>query len=141
MSNSTTKNGRDSQEWAEAAAKAADAANSAGEMASHAAAAVGLLANQAAREVGKKVDELTASAGIGLQGLGDCLNKKAPETGAFRPASEAVAGAVRESGEYIEKAKLTGMVEDVAQVVRRNPIPSVLIAISLGWFLGRKTKG
>ena len=33
----------------------------------------------------------------------------------------------------MEEAKLSGITEDIAKLIRRNPIPAVLIAIGLGW--------
>jgi ElaB/YqjD/DUF883 family membrane-anchored ribosome-binding protein len=31
-------------------------------------------------------------------------------------------------------------IKDLAQLIQRNPIPSVLIAAGLGWFVGRKLR-
>ena len=138
MSNSTLTPCVNNDEWTQAAGKAKEAVASVGEMASHAGSAVGAMASQTACDVGKKADELTASAGVGIQGLGDRLSKNAPHSGVLGNASQAVAKTVRDGGEYLEGAKLSGMTEDVAQLVRRNPIPAVLIAIGLGWFVGRK---
>ena len=141
MSNSTKTPGVDTQEWAQAVSKAKEAGASVAEMATHAAAAVGAMANQAACDVGKTVDELAARAGVGIQDLGDRLSKDAPHAGIFRNPSRAVAGVVKEGGEYLQAAKLTGMTHDVAHVIRRNPIPAVLIAIGFGWLLRRSLKG
>jgi hypothetical protein len=138
MLNSTLTPGVDKKEWAQVADNAKEAAASVGEMASHAASAVGALANQAACDVGKKADNLTASAGVGIQELGDRLSRQVPQTGVIGHASQAVARTVKDGGEYIEGAKLSGMTEDLAQLIRKNPIPAVLIAIGLGWFIGRK---
>ena len=146
-----SKSSLDGKEWEKAAEKAKEAAASVAAMASHAASAVGAMAGhglgdagqvarQAAREVGKKADEIAASAGEGIRDLGDYLNRKSPEEGLLRSASATVASAAKESGEYLQSAKLSGMVEDVAHVIRRNPLPAVLIAIGVGWFLGRKTR-
>ena len=132
--------GTDKQEWAQAAGKAKDAASSVGEMASHATSAVGAMAGRAACDVAKEADELTASAGVCIQGLGDRLSKNTPHSGVLGNASQAVAGAVKEGGEYLQGVKLSGMTEDVAHLIRRNPIPAVLIAIGLGWFVGRKLR-
>ena len=44
-------------------------------MASHAASAVGAMASQAACDIGRKADDLTASAGAGIRGLGDRIGK------------------------------------------------------------------
>ncbi len=140
MSNSTLTPGVNNDEWTQAAGKAKEAAASVGSMASHAGSAVGALANQTACDVGKRADDLTASAGVSIQGLGVRLSQNAPHTGMLGSASQAVAKSVKDGGEYIEGAKFSGMAEDVAQLIRRNPIPAVFIAIGLGWFAAHKLR-
>lgn len=136
MSNSTI---HDNQNWAQSAADTAkDAAASVGDMASNAASAVGSMARQAACDAGKKADDLAASAGVGIQGLGDKIDKGAPRTGVLGSATRMFARRVREGGQYVESARASGMTEDVARLIRRNPIPAVLIALGLGWFAARK---
>lgn len=78
MSNSTRLPAVNNQQWADAADDAKDAAALLGDMASHAAFAVGAMAGQTACDVGKRVDDLTASAGAGIQGLGERLSKNSP---------------------------------------------------------------
>ena len=149
MSSSTARPGTDNHEWAQATEKAKEAAASVSEMASLAAAAVGAMASHAAsnagvmasQDVGKKADELAANAGANIQGLGDMISKNSPESGLLKNASEVVAGVVKEGGEYLHEAKLSGLTEDVTHVIRRNPIQSVLIALGVGWFIGRTLKG
>jgi hypothetical protein len=138
MSTATLASNVNKEEWNQAANNAREAAVSVGEMAGHAVSAVEAMASQAACDVGRKADDLTVSAGIGIQGLGDRLSKNASQSGVLGSASQAIAGAVKDGGEYLEGAKLSGMTEDVAQLIRRNPIPAVLIAIGLGWFAARK---
>ena len=140
MSNSTMKPGIDKQEWALATNKAKDAVASVGDMASHATSAVGAMASRAACDVGKEADQLTANTGAYIEGLGERLSKNTPRSGILGSTSQAVAEAVREGGEYLQDAKLSGMTEDVAHVVRRNPIPAILIAIGVGWFVGRNVR-
>ncbi|MEI8020371.1 MAG: hypothetical protein WCH39_19370 [Schlesneria sp.] len=152
MSSSTARPGTDNHDWAQAKEKAKEAAASVSEMASLAAAAVGsmashaatdagVMASQAVRDVGKKADELAANAGVSIQGLGDMISKNTPESGLLKNASEVVAGVVKEGGEYLQEAKLSGLTDDVTHVIRRNPIQSVLIALGVGWFIGRTLKG
>ncbi len=140
MSN-TTRISNNSPEWAQAADNAKEAAVCAGDMAHHAASALGTMAGQAAGDVGTKADELIASAGAGIQSLGDRLGKMGPQTGALGSASQAVAQSVKDGGKYIEDAKLSGIAENIAQLIRRNPIPAVCIGIGLGWYMCRKLKG
>jgi hypothetical protein len=52
-------------------------------------------------------------------------------------ASGAVADALDRGGRYIEEKKISGMAGDVTDVIQRNPIPAVLVALGLGFFLGR----
>jgi hypothetical protein len=128
----------------EAAANVGDAANravtTAGDMATDAGCAVGSMASQAACQVGQTADDLTARAGAGIKGLGDKLSHNAPHSGIMGSASQSVARSVHEGGQYVQDAKLSGMVEDVAQMIRRNPLPAVFIAIGLGWFVARKMR-
>lgn len=127
-------------EWALAADSARDAAASVGEMACHVGSAVGAIASHAACDVGKRADDLTASAGAGIQELGNQLSKSTPQDGILGSASQAVARTVKDGGEYVETAKLSGITEDVARLIRRNPITAILIATGLGWFVARKLR-
>ena len=140
MSNATLTSNVNKEEWNQAANNARDVAASVGEMVSHAGSAVGAMASQAACDVGRMADDLTVSAGIGIQGLGDRLSKNAPRTGVLGNATQTVAKSVKDGGEYLEGAKLSGMTEDFAQLIRRNPLPAVFIAVGLGWFVARKLR-
>ena len=120
--------------------KASQAACAIGEMASDAGCAVGSMTSQAACDVGRKADDLTASAGAGIKGFGDRLGHNAPHSGVMGSASQAVARSVHDGGQYIEDAKLSGMIDDVAQVIRRNPIPAVCVALGLGWIVASKMR-
>jgi hypothetical protein len=134
------KQEKQNQEWTQAGDKVKEAASCAGSAASHAASAVGSVASQAASDLGHKADDLAESAGGGIREFGDSLSKRAPQSGMLGSASQAVARTVRDSGEYLEQHKLSGMIEDLAQIIRRNPIPSILIAVSVGCLLGRRMR-
>ncbi len=120
--------------------KAGQAASAIGDMASEAGCAVGSMASQAACDVGHKANELTASAGAGIKGLGDKLSQNTPHTGMVGNASQSVAKAVHDGGQYIEDAKFSGMVDDMAHLIRRNPIPAVCVALGLGWIVASKMR-
>lgn len=162
MPNSGSNPGGGNREWAETTEKAKEAASSIGEMAGHAASAVGAMAShaasdvgalasqaacdvgtmasQAACDVGKRADDLTANAGAGIRGFGDTLAKNAPHSGVLGSASQAVAKSVHDGGEYLEHAKLSGMAEDIATIIKRNPIPAVCIALGLGWLMASRMR-
>ena len=138
MSTSTVIPGIKREEWSMAADKAREVAASVGEMASHAASAAGDLASQAACDVSNRVDQLTARAGSGIHEMGDTLGRNLPQSGLLGSASQSFAGAVQHSGEYLEDQKLSGLTKDVTCLIRRNPIPSVLISIGIGCLLARQ---
>lgn len=125
-------------EWNRAMGKARDVAGNAGEMAGHAASALGSMAGQTACGMGQRADEMAASAGRGIHDFGERISENAPRSGMFGSASQAFANSVRSSGDYIEEAKLSGIADDVTELIRKNPLPAILIAISAGWFLARK---
>ncbi|MFO1007319.1 MAG: hypothetical protein U0929_15265 [Planctomycetaceae bacterium] len=120
--------------------KASQAASAIGELASETGGAVGSMASDAVHRVGQKADDITSSAGAGIKGLGDKLGQNTPQSGMMGTASQSVAKTVHDGGQYIEDAKLSGMAEDVAQMIRRNPIPAILIALGIGWIVARKMR-
>jgi hypothetical protein len=72
-----------------------------------------------------------------MENLGETVRQKGPESGFLGQATRSVAGALESSGQYLENKKLSGMAEDVTDLVRNNPIPALLIGIGLGFLLGR----
>jgi ElaB/YqjD/DUF883 family membrane-anchored ribosome-binding protein len=98
---------------------------------------VGETVSHAASNLGQKADDLTASAGSNVRHLGDKIEQQGPHEGMLGQASHVVADTLRTSGKYIEEAKLSGMADDVTGMIRRNPMPAVLIGIGIGFLLGR----
>lgn len=139
MTNPNTKTaeaGHD--EWNQAADRAKEAAACVSDMATHAVTAAGTMASQAASTAGRQADDLASRAGAGMKTFAERLATQAPQQGPLGSASKTAAQALRDSGEYVESAKFSGMAEDFAELVRRNPLPAILIAVGLGWFVGRK---
>jgi hypothetical protein len=52
-------------------------------------------------------------------------------------ASKAVGGTLASGGKYIEEQGFTGMLEDLGGIIRRNPIPALLIGIGVGVLISR----
>jgi hypothetical protein len=137
MTGNIEKSDHTSSEWAQTREKAREAADSVGEMASHATSAIGEMASNTTRNVSEKADGLTAQAGSGLRDLGDKLSDGGPQHGMLGSASKAVSKTMHDSGEYIDNAKLSGMTSDAADLIRRHPIPAVLLGIGLGCLAAR----
>lgn len=99
--------------------------------------AVGDMASQAASAAGQKVDDVTGAAGTKVKDFGQAMGEKGPHDGVLGAASQAVANTVKGAGEYLEEAKLSGMAEDLASLVKNHPIPAMLACIGLGYCLAR----
>lgn len=115
--------------------KVKDAASHAGQVASNMASAAGHAAGNVASAIGRKAEDATASVGSGMQSLGETVREKGPDSGVLGKASHAVAGALEQGGKYLEEKNLSGMADDLTSMIRRNPLPALLVGIGLGFLL------
>ena len=105
-----------------------------------AALAVGAMAGHAVSAVGETADDLTAAAGHKVKAAGETIEKKSPHEGLTGHASQAVAGAIQGTGQYIEKAKLSGMAHDLTTLAKNHPVPTMLICFGIGYCIGHAMK-
>jgi len=98
---------------------------------------MGHAVTNAASTVGTHADNLTASAGSGLQNLAHTIRENAPHDGMLSEAAETVAGTLRQGGQYLEQEGLGGLMTDCAHLVRNNPLPALFLGIGLGYVIGR----
>jgi hypothetical protein len=52
-------------------------------------------------------------------------------------ATRAVADTMEGAGKYLEDKNLSGMMDDVTGLIKRNPIPAVLLGLGIGFLVGR----
>jgi hypothetical protein len=117
--------------------KVQDAAQAAGQKAQEFAHTAGQKAQDLAHTAGQKAEDATASIGRTLETAADKVRQKTPNEGMLGKASEAVASTLEQGGRYLEEKNLTGMADDVTELIKRNPIPAVLIGVGLGFLIGR----
>jgi hypothetical protein len=55
-------------------------------------------------------------------------------------ATDTVAKGLEQGGQYLQQEGLSGMMDDVTELVKRNPIPALLVAIGIGFILARATR-
>ena len=131
---SNKKDWSQASDWAnQAKSSAGEAAMCASEVASHAAAAIGATISQ-------KADDLVAQAGAGVNALGDRIAQQLPQDGMLGNASQAVVNKVRRGGDYLQEQGLSGLSDDLSAAIRSNPLPAVLIAMGIGWYIGRNVR-
>jgi len=119
------------------AEKAKDAASAMGDKAKDAASTVVRKAEDAASLVGHKADDATSAVGSGLKSLGSTIREHTPSTGALGDASAGVANTLDSAGRYLQDQGLKGIGEDVTNLIRRNPIPALLVGVGIGFLIAR----
>jgi phage-related protein len=115
---------------------ASNVADRAGDMARGAADKAGQFASAA----GDKADSAVESVGSGMRQFAGTLRENLPHKGMLGGASESVAGALESGGRYLEEKGLSGIGSDVTDVIKRHPIPAVLLALGLGYLIACSTR-
>lgn len=117
--------------------KLKDVASQASDKTKEAASAVGDAVSNAASSVGKSADKMATSAGSSVKHFGETIKEKAPKDGVLGSAAQSVGNTIQEGGKYLEEEGFSGMMDDVTELVRRNPIPAVVVGIAVGFLIGR----
>jgi ElaB/YqjD/DUF883 family membrane-anchored ribosome-binding protein len=113
------------------------AASQAGQAAQQAASTVAGKAQELASGAGKRVEEATAALGERVQSVADTIRERAPREGRLGTAAGAVADSLDSAGRYLQHEGVAGMAEDVTELIRRNPIPAMMVGVGIGFLLAR----
>jgi hypothetical protein len=119
--------------------KAKEAVADAGSKVKETASSVAQKVGDAASFVGQKAQDASTSVGSGMKSLGGTIREHAPSGGMFGNAGGAVADTLESGGRYLQEHGLSGIGDDVTNLIRRNPIPAVLIGIGVGFLVARAT--
>lgn len=85
--------------------------------------------------VSNKAEDATNSVAAGLKSLGETVRDKVPESA----ATNAVADTLEHTGQYLQEEGITGAAHDLTALIRRNPIPAMLIGIGFGFLIAQAT--
>ena len=55
-------------------------------------------------------------------------------------ASEGLADGLESVGGYMSDKNLSGMMGDVTDLIKRNPIPALLVGLGIGYLLGKSLR-
>jgi hypothetical protein len=86
-------------------------------------------ASQPISAVGEKIGSL---AGV--------IREKAPHEGTVGTAATAVAEKLDVAGSYLQEKNLDHMLSDLSEMIRRYPVPSLLVGLGIGYLLARSTR-
>jgi ABC-type transporter Mla subunit MlaD len=120
--------------------QAKDTAANVADKAREAAANAADKARDAASAVGTKAENVTHRVGSGMESVADTIRSKAPSGGVLGTAASRVADTLESGGRYLEEEGLSGLGKDLTELIRRNPIPALLIGIGVGFLLARVTR-
>ena len=110
-----------------------------GRKAEDAASYAGHKAEDAASYVGHKAEDAGAALGSRLRSLGDSVRARGPESGMAGDASSAMADTLESSGRYLQEEGVKDVAEDVTNLIRRYPIPALLIGLAAGYLVANGT--
>jgi hypothetical protein len=122
------------------AEQAKGAATAAMDTAREMASTAGKKASEAASYVGQRAEDATSSVGGGMKSLAGTIRENAPREGMLGSASSAVASTLESGGRYLQEHGLSGIGDDLTHMIRRNPVPSLLIAVGVGFLIARATR-
>lgn len=117
--------------------QARDAANQAVDKTKEAAGHVGEAIQHGASAVGQAADDATTAVGTGLQKVAGQVRDQGPQEGMLGSATQGVASAIEGTGKYLEDKNLNAMMDDVTGLIKRNPVPAVLLGLGIGFLVGR----
>jgi len=98
-------------------------------------------ASEAVRSAGSAVagvaDQAAGGVGSGMQSLADTARRNLPHEGMMGTASKYVADGLEKGGKYLEEKGITGMGEDLSNLIKNHPVTAMLIGVGVGYLLGR----
>jgi uncharacterized protein YjbJ (UPF0337 family) len=81
-----------------------------------------------------------SAVGEKIGSLADVIREKAPHEGTVGTAATAVAEKLNVAGSYLQEKDLNHVLSDVSSVIRRYPVPSLLVGLGIGYLLARTTR-
>jgi ElaB/YqjD/DUF883 family membrane-anchored ribosome-binding protein len=92
-----------------------------------------------ASAIGERADTAAESVGTNMKNFAGTIRDNLPDSGYVGTASKTVASGLESAGQYLEDKGLSGIGGDMTEVIKRNPIPAVLIALGVGYLIACST--
>jgi ElaB/YqjD/DUF883 family membrane-anchored ribosome-binding protein len=116
--------------------KAQETASNLTERAKDVASGVSQRAGEFAHRAEDRADDALASMGQRMSTAAGSLRQTAPRSGVVGQAAGAVADGLESGGRYLQQHGVSEMTDDLAGVIRRNPLPSLCVAFGVGFLIG-----
>jgi len=97
-----------------------------------------------AQELGSTISEQASntatSVGQSINSLAGAIRQQAPTEGTIGSAASTVASQLEAAGSYLQDNSFENMARDVTAMIRRYPLPSLLIGLSIGYWWTRNSE-
>lgn len=96
--------------------------------------------SETARQATDKIDEKRGPAADALESAASTIHEKAedlPGGETVRSVAHSAAERLESTAGYIRGHDVRSMMSDVEEIVKRNPGPALLIAVGIGFLIGR----
>jgi hypothetical protein len=93
-------------------------------------------AGQMATATAARAREVTSNVGHKVRELAGRIRERSPHD-SVRDTTHRVADTLDTAGAYLEEKSLQGMADDLAGIVRRYPLQSLLVGVGIGFLLSR----
>jgi ElaB/YqjD/DUF883 family membrane-anchored ribosome-binding protein len=120
-----------------AASKAQEMASNLGQKAQSTATNIRHRAQEIASNLSDRAEHAVSSVGDQMKSFAGTIRERAPHDGITGQAASTVAQGLERGGTYLQQHDFGDMAEDMASLVRRYPLQSVLIGIGVGFLLAR----
>lgn len=97
-------------------------------------------AGELASAAGQRAQEAASAVAGGMKNLAGTIRENMPREGFMGTASERVASSLESGSRYLQEEGFQGMADDLANLIRRNPLPAVLVGFGLGFLLARSLR-
>lgn len=135
---------RTSGETSETMGKARQEADNMKEDISHSATTAYSSAKAKVQELGataaEKVGGATKMVGEKISSFAGTLRESAPQEGTLGSAAQTAATQLDNAGSYLQDSTLENVTQDVSGLIRRYPIPALLIGVGIGYLLSRRAE-
>jgi uncharacterized protein YjbJ (UPF0337 family) len=97
-------------------------------------------AEDAASSLGAKVSQPISVVGEKIGSLADVIREKVPHEGAMGTAATTVADKLGAAGSYLQEKNWDHMTSDLSGIIRRYPIPALLVGLGIGYLLAQRAR-
>jgi uncharacterized protein YjbJ (UPF0337 family) len=97
-------------------------------------------AEEAAAAATATAAQSVSAVGEKIGSLADVIREKAPHEGAMGTAATTVANKLGAAGSYLQQKNMDHMVGDLTGMIRRYPIPALLIGLGIGYLLAGRSR-